>query len=486
MAQALDLRPANLIDRPSLTRAINENQTIANVEAEQAFLGAVLYENSALALLGDGLRPQHFFVPEHAAIWGAILSIVDRSQIADPIMVHDRLEREVSYQEIGGIQFLADLVDRAPPARNAPDYARAILDAATRRHVFELCEDAAHAAIADRERPAFEIAASLRGQLQTLETTSAPEDATMITAPEAALQAYHAMQERAQSGKPRGAMTGLRCIDRRLNGLRPGALIVVGGRPGMGKTSLARACAHGAAARNPDDLVAFFGIEMGPEEMMQRELSAITHQLGDGVEYRIMGDGAVTPMDLANIYQAQQRVPPNLILDDCHTLSIDDVRRKIWALKRRGKLVAVFIDYLQLMRRPQANGRNEASVLGEMTSALKQIARQAGLCIVLLSQLSRQVESRDDKRPVLSDLRESGSIEQDADAVLFPFREFYYVERAEPTDANKRDAWMMRCEELRRRLDVICAKQRQGPVGTDRQRYLAEFDVIEDDRDAEQ
>jgi replicative DNA helicase len=291
------------------------------------------------------------------------------------------------------------------------------------------------------------------------------------------------MGDLAQNGRTRGLMTGLRCIDRRLNGLAPGASVVIGGRPGMMKTGLARNIAHGAARLNPNWLFPFLSIEMGPDEMMQRELAALTHEAGEGIEYRAMASGKLTPFDLNAIRVAQRKVPANLILDDCHSLGVDDVRRKIWSLGRRGRVGAVFIDYLQLMRRPPMNGRNEASVISEMTKELKLIARQAQVCVVLLSQLNRSVEQRDDKRPQLSDLRESGSIEQDADAVLFPFREHYYLVKAEPkeTETAKHLDWEVKCEDVRHRMDVICAKQRQGPEGVDRQRCFPAYDLVEDD-----
>lgn len=286
------------------------------------------------------------------------------------------------------------------------------------------------------------------------------------------------------NGRPRGLMTGLRCVDRRLNGLKPGSLVVVGGRPNMGKTGLARAIMSGAATRNPSYLFPFLGLEMGPEEMVQRELSARAHELGQGVPYQLMETSALTPLDFQIIADASRNVPPNLLFDDCPGLTVGDVRRKVWALGQRGKVGAVAIDYLQLMERPNVKGRNDAAILGDMTKGLKNIARRAGICIVLLSQLSRDLEKRDDKRPNLHDLRDSGAIEQDADAVLFTYRELYYLERAEPkAGTDKHLDWEMRCHDVRRRLEVICAKQRKGPVGTDRQTYIAEFDFIEDDHD---
>lgn len=466
MSGVVDLRPPKAVP-------------MGNHDAECALLGCLLYDNSTLAMIGSHLQPHHFVEPTHAAIFDAIKTQIDARRVADPITVDAALKGSQGYTELGGIGFLGDLVDGGGTPANASEYARIIFDMAQRRDLLHVCQEAAAAAMGDRETPAFTLAADLRAQVETIETAAAPEDASMVSAPALAETTLANLRQIMNTGKARGRMTGLRCFDRRLGGLKPGALVVIGGRPGMGKTSLARAAAHGAAERNPDHVVLFLGIEMGPEEMMQRELSALSHVAGDGVEYRAMGSGKVTPFQMLTLEGL--RHPSNLIFDDCHSLSVDDVRRKVWSLARKREIGAVVIDYLQLMRRPDARGRNEASVLGEMTMALKQIARQAGTCVVLLSQLSRAVESRDDKRPQLSDLRESGSIEQDADAVLFPFREFYYVERAKPALQAKVLDWEMKCEELRRKLEVYCAKQRQGPAGSDVQRYFAEFDHIEDD-----
>ena len=246
----------------------------------------------------------------------------------------------------------------------------------------------------------------------------------------------------------------------------------------MGKTALARAAAFGAARRTKAQIV-FFALEMARRELDERSLSQLSYEDGDGIAYTDMG-GKLHADDRRRLRMLTDNVPQNFIIDDSPILSVDYVRRRVLALKRRGPVAAVFIDYLQIMERPDGRGRNDAAIIGEMTKGLKQLAREAEVCVVLLSQINRGVESRDDKRPQLSDLRESGAIEQDANAVLFPFRAGYYEERAEPTDPKKHEAWVMRCEELRRQMDVIAAKVRQGAVGTDQQLYFAEFDVVQD------
>lgn len=457
-----------------------------SIEAEQALIGALLSEPGGIQRIGQHLGPHHFFEPALGRLFEAIQAASAQGSVVDAVLVSEAVSGDPAFQELGGLSYLGQLILNAPPIENAPEYARAIFDLAMRRDVLAICHTGAKAAATANDGSAFEVISEIRRAIEAVEHDAAPEDISMIDAPKAAAKAIEAMQERAVSGRPRGLMTGLRCVDRRLNGLRGGAMFVMGGRPGMMKTGLARAIMHGAAVRNPNRLFLFIGIEMGPEEMMERELSALTHERGEGIEYRAMSSGALTPMDFLNIREAEKRVPPNLILDDCPAVSVDDVRRKVWGLSRRGQVGAICIDYLQLMRKPPARGRNTAEVIGEMTQGLKQMSRQTNVCTLLLSQLSRAVEQRDDKKPQLADLRDSGTIEQDADAVLFPFREHYYLVKAEPKPdpvgvQGKHFEWEMRCEDVRRRMEVFCAKQRQGPEGTDVQRCFAEFDYIEDE-----
>lgn len=452
-------------------------------EAEKAVLGIALADGQALELI-DGLSPHHFYEPLHGEVWAAIQRRFASGSFVDPNLLDGEFAANDVYREAGGVHWLQGLIDLAPGRSKAEAYADAIRAAAQRRAIAHLGEVVAADALKGEEAPG-ELLTALRNRADEIERDSGNADVSMVPAPVVARRAIQAMEETARHGKPKGLMTGLRCIDRRLNGLKPGALIVIGGRPGMGKTGLARAVLHGAAVRNPEFDFLFFGQEMTPDEMMARELSALTYESGiDAVEYRAMDAGTLTPLDLMAISSAEKKVPANLYFDErAWANSVPDIRRKIFARNRKRRVGAVVIDYLQLLKRPAAKGRNETTVIGEMTQLLKQTAQQAGMAIVLLSQLSRQVESREDKRPTPADLRESGSIEQDADVILFPFREHHYLIKAEPSrsDVAKYKAWEERCEAFRRRMDVICAKQRGGPEGTDRQLYYAEFDYIEDE-----
>lgn len=455
----------------------------ASYDAEHAVIGLVLEDSSQFPPLAH-LKPEHFAEEVHGRIWGYFGQVNDTGGEVDVFATVEHFRDDGAFHELGGKDFLINLLAAAPDASRGAHYAGLITSTAAKRGLIKVCGQAAVTVMRGDVDP-FATIGELRTSLDRLEAESAPEDATMISAPDAARMAYERMRNLAENGRTKGLMTGLRCVDRRLGGLRPGALVVVGGRPGMGKTALARCIAHGAAARNRDINFAFLALEMDPEEMSQRELSALTFDAGEGVQYRDMGTGKITPMDLAAVGRAEANVPTNLIIDDCTSLSVEDVRRKVWSLKRRGRLGAVVIDYLQLMTLPLAHGRNDAALWGTITKQLKQIARQARIAVVLLSQLSRQVENRDDKRPQLSDLRESGAIEQDADAVLYPYSEFYYVSRSRPKsfkDDKAKVDWDTDLENIRRRLDVICAKQRQGPAGMDRQEYYAEFDVIRDSK----
>jgi replicative DNA helicase len=454
---------------------------LINLEAEQSLLGAVLFDNAALALAPDALAAEHFGEPFHQRFFEVAADRIRKGRAAEPTVLYEHFKTDQALKELGGLRYLADLMDKAPPNHAVAAYGELLIDLAVRRRLVDYARGLIDQAMGGGPDTAADIANAAEQDINTIARGVEPSDANLIDARSSVEETLGEIESEVEHGKPKGKMTGLRCFDRRLRGLRPGHLIVIGGRPGMAKTGLARVAATGCAARNPHDLVAFFALEMDRRELDERALAELSFYAGDGVPYQDMASGKLDPLTLRRLREQAWKIPKNLIIDDASSLTVEHIKRRVWALKRRGNLVAAFIDYLQIMDLPPRQGRNDAALIGEVTKALKNLARKAEIAIVLLSQINRGVEGRDDKRPQLSDLRESGAIEQDANAVLFPFREFYYVERAEPKEGGSDHLqWEQECELLRRRMDVICAKNRGGAVGMDRQEYFAEFDAIRD------
>lgn len=443
---------------------------LANIEAELQLIGAVLYQNEAVKFV-EHLAADHFYDESNRVVWLAICDLIERGDTADPVSVAEHVggNREL-------LTMLAHLVADANPG-NVRTHADIIINAARLRHCVGIADELRNAARAGVD--AYKLISEAERQFSKLVQDAAPASTNLIDARSSALVTMDEIDKEAAEGRAKGCMTGLRCFDRRMRGLRPGWLVVVAGRPSMGKTALMRAAAMGAANKTRSQVV-FFALEMARRELDERTLSQLSHLDGDGIAYKDMNGDQLPPNQRARMRALARNVPSNLIIDDSPILSVDYVRRRVLALKQRGPVAAIFIDYLQIMDRPEAKGRNEASVIGEMTKSLKQLAREAGCCVVLASQINRGVEQRDDKRPQLSDLRESGAIEQDANAVLFPYREVYYKERSEPTDPKKRAEWQISVANVYRKMDVIAAKVRQGAIGSDEQVYFAEFDHIED------
>jgi replicative DNA helicase len=443
---------------------------LANVDAELAVIGALLYQNNLAGKLAH-LHPDHFYDEMLRDAYASALRLIERGDNANPISV---------VEDMGGERVMlghfANAVADASPVAAVTD-AEIVINAARLRHCVGIADELRNAARAGAD--AYKLISEAERQFSRLVQEAAPAASNLIDARSSAHVTLDEIEQEAVEGRAKGSMTGLRCFDRRMRGLRPGWLVVVAGRPSMGKTALLRAAAFGTAERTRAQVV-FFALEMARRELDERTLSQLSHLDGDGIAYKDMNGDTLRPDERARLRDLARKVPSNLIIDDSPVLSVDYVRRRVLALKQRGPVAAVFIDYLQIMDRPDAKGRNEASVIGEMTKSLKQLAREANTCVVLASQINRGVEQRDDKRPQLSDLRESGAIEQDANAVLFPFRQVYYLDRAEPQEASKRQAWELQCAEMHRRMDVIAAKVRQGAVGTDHQVYFAEYDHIED------
>jgi replicative DNA helicase len=459
---------------------------LCNMEAEHAVIGMILYDNAAMTALSGTIEPRHFYEPFHQRLFAVAQEINGRGQLVEPTLIASRFLQDEAFEELGGMRYLAEMIDVAPPTFHAPSYARAIIDMSLRRELVKACQEAIQNATHGLSLEAFDHVAEADKAITALLHGCAPDGQTLVDAKSSAFSTLDEIELEAKEGRAKGAMTGLRCFDRRMRGLRPGWLVVLAGRPSMGKTALARAAAYGCAKRNPSKKVLFFALEMSRRELDERTLSQIAFEHNDMIAYKDMSGDTLNREEMDRLRSYAHEAPDNFIMDDSTVLSMSYVRRRVLSVRRKGPIAAIFVDYLQIMDRPDAKGRNEASVIGEMTKQFKQLAREANCCVVLLSQINRGVENRDDKRPQLSDLRESGAIEQDANAVLFPYREVYYKERSPPTEDARKAEHQDQVEAIRRDMDVHAAKVRGGAIGVDKQIYWAEYDAIydkpEDDR----
>ncbi len=459
-----------------------------NVEAEQALLGAILVNNEALYRVSDFLEPEHFFETIHGQVYDIARSLIRTGKLASPVTLKTFIPAELDIAGMTAAQYLARLAAEATTIINAVDYGRTVYDLATRRELIRIGEDMVNQAfdapvdfapreqIEDAEKRLYDLAEVGRygGGFQKFETA-------LTTALEMASNAHQ------RDGGLSGLATGLRDLDVKMGGLQKSDLIIVAGRPGMGKTALATNIAYNVArAYVPGEvradghteavnggIVGFFSLEMSAEQLATRILSEQA-----GISSSEIRRGTITPDEFDRIKDRSieiQHLP--LLIDESGGLTVAQLAARARRLKRQKGLDLLVIDYIQLLqgstRRSQENRVQEVT---EITTNLKALAKELNVPIMALSQLSRQVENRDDKRPQLSDLRESGSIEQDADVVMFVFREEYYLSNKEPkpgTDDHVK--WETEMDEVHGNAEVILGKQRHGPTGPVKLQFKAEF-----------
>lgn len=468
---ALDLRSQQ--QDPSVPHAP------ANIEAEQALLGAALYDNAAMERLDERLRAEHFYEPFHGRLFKRIEDLVTRGRLAEPIIIADGFGGDPAFEDLGGVRYLADLVDRAPPAANAPDYSRAIYELAVRRELIRIGGDIAAAAASpsDERSPDQQLEDAEQALYAIAEHTDAKQGFQVFSS---ALDGAMAMVERAKNakGEVTGIATGLIDLDRKLGGLHPSDLVILAARPSMGKTALATNIAFYMAKTYQGEIdpstgreqpargarVGFYSLEMSEEQLALRILSEVSGISGDK-----MRRGEIEDHDFYRLRDAQQLIRSiPLHIDATGGISLAKLAARARRLKRTKGLDAIFVDYLQLVTDGTARkGDNRVQEVSKITGGLKALAKELQVPVIALSQLSRQVENREDKKPQLSDLRESGSIEQDADAVMFLYREEYYLGRAEPHENTPEHmAWQDEMERVAGQAEVIIGKQRHGPIGT--------------------
>lgn len=457
---------------------------LRNLDAEMGVLGALIYESALLDSLPD-LKADHFAEPFHQRIFAEIALRIRAGGVAEPTTLAARFSNDpaakgsIDDPKPNLLAFFSDMMGKAPTLRAAEAMAQTIIDASQRRQLVEMAGRMRDAATNPEAEP-FDTLTVLERDLSGMVQSTAPDGATLVSASDAASQTLDRLITDKRDGKARGAMTGLACFDKRLRGLQPGRLHIIAGRPSMGKTSLARAAALGCARLNPDKTVVYFCLEMDREEMSLRTLSQITRETGRAIPYFRMEGDSLSDDQIRQLDECRQHIPPNFILDDSSSLSIEHVERRLYSLAKKGPIAAAFIDYLQIMDMARGFNANRSEAVGDITGRLKRLAKRLGLGMVALSQLSRKVEERESKKPILSDLRDSGSIEQDANVVMFPFRESYYLERMDAPKGMEARVWEAKIETAKNKMEVICAKQRGGPIGSDMQRYLAAYDYLTD------
>ena len=472
----------NSIDSPFL--GLSQRLPPSNLQAEQALLGALLANNRAYERVSEFLAPEHFADPIHGRIFQSIARRIEAGQLADAVTLKAEYEHSGVLEEVGGTQYLAQLLTAMVGIINAGEYGKAIHDAWLRRQLIDVGETVVNNAFgADPELDGAQQIESAEQSLFQLATEGGNNGG--FVAFERALTDAILGAERAfrRAGHVSGLTTGLRDMDAKTGGLHGSDLLILAGRPGMGKTALATKIAFGAAkallaeARAidanamPKAQVAIFSLEMSCEQLATRLLSEEARVSGDRIRR-----GDIGQKDFDKFVEVSREIAALPIqIDDTPAITMSALRTRCRRLKRTKGLAMVVVDYLQLMR-PSAGTRPENRVLeiSQITQGLKALAKELSVPVMALSQLSRAVESREDKRPQLSDLRESGTIEQDADAVMFIYRDEYYLAQRAPKqmgfDSEDKfqtalSKWQQDMEQVHNKAELILAKNRHGPTG---------------------
>ncbi|MEY2942237.1 MAG: hypothetical protein RLY97_251 [Pseudomonadota bacterium] len=472
----------------------------ANIEAEAAFLGAVLIDNRVIEELIAPLMPAHFFEPIHARIYERILQLLDRKSIVTPVTLKPYFEADEALKALGGTTYLARLTADGQGLLAPRALAEQIYDLALLRELVTVGRNLVTNAMDTSESvaPLDQIAGAEAALYAVAEGASTNSDAQAFGV---ATRTALGMIEQAllSGGHISGTTTGLTSLNEKIGGLHNSDLVILAGRPGMGKTALVTNIAFNAAERYRSDLadgilpeksvgapVAFFSLEMSADQLATRILAEQSGISGESLRM-----GKISREDFQQLSYASQRLAElPLYIDDTPALTISSLRTRARRLKRRHDIGLIIVDYLQLL---QGSGNrasdNRVNEISEISRGLKTLAKELAVPVIALSQLSRAVEQREDKKPMLSDLRESGSIEQDADMVWFVFREDYYVKATEPQfpDDNspmdvrdKWEKWREKMEQVTGLAELIIAKQRHGSTGKVRLRFESRITKFSD------
>jgi len=472
----------------------------SNVEAEAAFLGATLIDNRVLEELGVPLAPGHFFEPVHARIFQRVTELLDRKSVVTPVTLRPYFEADEALKQLGGTSYLARLTADGQGLLAPRALAEQIYELALLRELVTVGRDLVTNAMDTSEAvaPMDQISQAEAALYAVAEGAATNQDAQSFgSATRVAIQAIEKAFN--SGGHIAGKTTGLTSLNERIGGLHDSDLIILAGRPGMGKTALVTNIAFNASDRlardradgiGPDKsvgaAVAFFSLEMSADQLATRILAEQS-----GISSEALRMGKISREDFQRLSYASQRLAElPLFIDDTPALTIAALRTRARRLKRKHDIGLIVVDYLQLLQGSGRSTDNRVNEISEISRGLKTLAKELSVPVIALSQLSRAVESREDKRPMLSDLRESGSIEQDADMVWFVFREDYYHAAKEPklADGSAGDSaveaaynnWREEMERIHGLAELIIAKQRHGATGKVRLRFEAKITKFSD------
>ncbi len=455
----------------------------ASSAAESGVLGSILMDERTYDHVADFLEVRHFASELNARIFTVIVALIERGETVNPVTVHPYLAADDLLDAAGGIKYLIGLSSGLVTRGNTASYGKVVYDAYLRREMLSIASEAMERAYSsDTEVSATAELEAVEQRLFDLATSGLRED-TLVTAGQAAGRAIAQIEAAyRRGGGIIGTPTGLRDLDGKLAGLHPSDLVILAGRPSMGKTALALTIAVNAAryfrdterVEDQGKQVVFFSLEMSSEQLMGRLISAITK-----IDHHRLRNGHLSQDDMDLVVRAREEIDSlPLHIDDQPASSASAVRVRCRRLARRNKRAVglACIDYLQLMAPPVKKGeQNRVQEVSAITAGLKACAKSLKIPVLALSQLSRALEAREDKRPQLSDLRESGSIEQDSDVVMFVYRDEYYLQRQQPKEraddsagrfSERKAKWEGLMVEAAHKAEVIVGKQRHGPTGT--------------------
>jgi len=461
----------------------SQKQMPCNIEAEQAVIGSVLVSNDIYDEISPLLDPQKFFDPIHSKLYQTIEELINKGLLANPITLKNYFENNEGLKELGGQEYLIKITKFSTSTKQAIDYANIVQEMHVRRELIKISESVLDQAATNTEmsNSGEEIIQNAEKSLFDLAERGHFNQSIMKF--ESALKQTIDMAKSAYQNEEGlvGVPTGLTDLDSRIGGLHKQDLIIIAGRPSMGKTALATNIAFHAAKniekKGSKSAVAFFSLEMSSEQLSTRILSEQSRIRSNDIRR-----GKVSEKEFEQFIETSKNIfELPLYIDETPAINIATISNRSRRIKRLFGLELIVVDYIQLMRSSGRKEYNRVQEISEITQGLKALAKELDVPVLALSQLSRAVEQRDNKKPQLADLRESGSIEQDADVVMFVYREAYYLENKEPALGSIEHAeWQQKMDEISRLAEIMIGKQRHGPTGNVKVEFEAMYTKFKD------